>query len=527
MSNDNDLIISTNADNVVIENKEGSLFKISNTSTNLGSGAYSSGLNAISIGCSIGSNDETTETETSITGKLSISSIREENQNNVPSHVLLYNRNSNPKELTYSSIIPNIIESIDASLNFHNTTLNTLNGGYSHLETASNKLDLSFNLQNSIVDASFNQQDVSFNILDSSFNVLDSSFNILDTSFNLQKSIVDASLNIHDVSLNILDNSLNILDNKQNIFDTSYNNQISQQPTYGNTFSIGSNSYATGTNSFAIGSNASTGSYNNSAAIGSGTISTSDNKIFLGNTTQQVVADHGCVDDLSFGYIYGTTHPGIIHKDLVGTADAYAWLQSNSSNAVLINAPLGQSVGARVNNIDVIKLESDEITFYKQIKSPNQPMWSIYSATGGDQSYGANGRIGAGSFGNPYLGGQSLNKYFDTINKWNTTHNSWNSTNGAFFAKEGGGIYIVDMYIFGRNSHTFSGRIKFKTNAPYSQDNQYNMDIHSWKNDTGALLTYTWYAADINDYFYYNVDSGTLNVYHASDCTHLRVTKIA
>lgn len=522
MSNDNDLIISTNADNVVIENKEGSLFKISNTSTNLGSGAYSSGLNAISIGCSIGSNDETTETETSITGKLSISSIREENQNNVPSHVLLYNRNSNPKELTYSSIIPNIIESIDASLNFHNTTLNTLNGGYSHLETASNKLDLSFNLQNSIVDASFNQQDVSFNILDTSFNVLDSSFNILDTSFNLQKSIVDASLNIHDVSLNILDNSLNILDNKQNIFDTSYNNQISQQPTYGNTFSIGSNSYATGTNSFAIGSNASTGSYNNSAAIGSGTISTSDNKIFLGNTTQQVVADHGCVDDLSFGYIYGTTHPGIIHKDLVGTAGNYAWLQSNSSNAVLINAPLGQSVGARVNNIDVIKLESDEITFYKQIKSPNQPMWSIYSATGGDQSYGANGRIGSTG----YLGGQTLYRSFDTINKWNTIQNCWDQAGGAFYANEGGGIYIVDMYIFGRNSHQFSGRMNFQTNAPYSQSGQMNMNVQSWRGDQGSLLTYTWYANSGN-YCFFEVTSSTLGVYHASDCTHLRVTKIA
>ena len=360
-----------------------------------------------------------------------------------------------------------------------------------------------------------------FNILNSSFNILDSSLNILDTSFNLQKSIVDASLNIHDVSLNILDSSFNILNNKQNIFDTSYNNQINF--SYGSTFSIGSNSYATGTNSFAIGSNASTGSYNNSVAIGSGTIATSDNKIFLGNTTQQVVADHGCVDDLSFGTIY-INYPGFLHKDIVGTAGNYAWLQSNNDNRIFIGASLGESVGARVNNTDVIKLESDEITFYKQIKSPNQPMWSIYSATGGDQSYGSVGSSRIGSSG--HLGGQSLVKYFDTINTWNTTHNSWHAASGAFYAYEGAGIYIVDLYVFGRNSHLFSGRMNFQTNAPYSQSGQMNMDVHSWKNDTGALLTYTWYANSGN-LFFFEVTSSTLGVYHAIDCTHLRVTKIA
>ena len=213
-----------------------------------------------------------------------------------------------------------------------------------------------------------------------------------------------------------------------------------------------------------------------------------------------------------------------MHKDLVGTAGNYAWLQCDVNNSIFIGASLGQSIGARVNNTDVIKLESEEITFYKQIKSPNQPMWSIYSATAGDQSYGSVGSSRIGSSG--HLGGQSHVKSFDTINKWNTTHNCWDSTNGLFYANEGAGIYIVDLYIFGRNSHTFSGRMNFQTNAPYSQSGQMNMDVHSWKNDCGSLLTYTWYANSGN-YFFYEVTSSTLGLYHAKDCTHLRVTKIA
>ena len=149
--------------------------------------------------------------------------------------------------------------------------------------------------------------------------------------------------------------------------------------------------------------------------------------------------------DLSFGQIYNGYH-GFLHKDLVGTAGNYAWLQHLLSNVVFVGASLGQSIGARVNNTDVMKLESDEITFYKQIKSPNQPMWSIYSATGGDQSYGSVGSSRIGSSG--HLGGQSHVKSFDTINKWNTTHNSWHAPSGAFYAYEGAGIYIVDLYVW-------------------------------------------------------------------------------
>ena len=528
MSEDNDVIMSTNANAVAIK-KDGSdttLLKLSNTYTSLGNGAFSTGLNSISIGCSAMSNEiAPTSDTTNIQGKLSITNIRESGENlpvSSPNYVLMYNPSGTSQEATYSNTIPLHLDPIDASLNTYDASLNILDNSFNILETSFNVLDVSFNLEKNNVDISLNIHDNSLNTLDVSFDNLFVDFNYLDTSFNLYKPIVDTSLNIHDNSLNVLESNYNNLYEKQTTYDVSYNFLINQTPpSYGSTFSIGNGSIASGVNSFAIGPNASTGAYDNSVAIGNGTIAGADNRIFLGNSNQSVVTNEAIVHQLHFGDVYSADFSGFQHSVFKGTTNNYAMLQ-NKDGITFVNASSGKNVGFRIDNSEKINVDSTRTYFPQKIISTYQPMWTIFSNSGGDQSYGANGRIGSTGF----LGGKTLVRYFNTINKWNTTHNGWNSTNGAFYAYEGTGIYTLDLYIFTRNAKTYNGRIRLATNAPRSQE-QYEMNVcRKTSNDNGALLSWTWYA-NANQYAYFYVQTGTLNLYHYQGHTQLNIVKVA
>jgi len=203
--------------------------KLSNTSTSLGNGAFSVGLNTISIGCNADTIDAVPfEQDMEIMdGKLTINTIRQSGEGD---YCLMYDPTSVPKELTYSRYIPDHFDQIDVSLN----------GWYD----------------------TFYDYDVSLNVHDTSMNFLNNKFTDYDVSLNG----LDISVNIIDISLNVIDSTL-------------YS---------GSTFAIGAGSSATGTNSFAIGNNATIPGHDNAVAIGNGSSVGASNVICLGDGTQNV-----------------------------------------------------------------------------------------------------------------------------------------------------------------------------------------------------------------------------------------------
>ena len=523
MSNSKDIIITTNAKAISLKKGAGdnTLLNLSDSTTALGNGSFSVGNNTISIGCNGDANQVNTSTNTSSgnSDKLIIDTIRE--SGNYPNNIILFNPDSTPQEATYSSDISEHLLIVDDSLNVIEQSIISSETNFNIIDTSFNILDTSFNLNKTVIDASLNVHDTILNTLDVSYNDLYIATNTLEQSFQLNKSSVDVSLNIHDNSLNILDTSYNTLNNGQNTIDTTINNLITQRPLYGSTFYIGSGATAFGSNSFAIGSNASTGMNDNSVAIGSNSVGTTGN-VVLGDSTTETIMNELYAHDLRIGDVgHGTDWSGIQHKDLT-TPNNYAIMAKNDGRT-LVNSSAGNHLGIRISNSEIIKIETDKVTFNKKILTPNQPVWYITNSSGGsDQWYGGGSRIGSIY----YLGGQSLVRYFNSETVYNTTHYGWNSDNGTFTAHHGSGIYMIDLYVFCNNAQSFAGRISLQTNAGRNQGGQFHADVNRVSsNETCTLLRWTWYA-NAGNYFYVYTHSSTLTAYLAPTHTCYRITKI-
>jgi len=362
--------------------------KLSNTSTSLGNGAFSVGLNTISIGCNADTIDAVPfEQDMEITdGKLTINTIRQSGEGD---YCLMYDPTSVPKELTYSRYIPDHFDQIDVSLNVHDVSLNGLDISVNIIDVSLNVHDVSLNIHDvslNIHDVSLNVHDVSLNGLDISVNIIDVSLNIHDVSLNgldISVNIIDVSLNIHDVSLNVLDVSLNIIDVSLNDFMNSAG--------AGSTFAIGAGSSATGTNSFAIGNNATTLDHDNAVAIGNGSSVGASNVICLGDGTQNVGI--------------GTTSPSEVLEisgnvfvnspdDLVGlsiSAGQSSSSGSQSSYLELIRYDDAQDNNGR-NNWKLLNDGSTAGNFHLQRQQGATGTYTSYMTVKGN-----NGRVGIGT----------------------------------------------------------------------------------------------------------------------------------
>jgi hypothetical protein len=165
------------------------------------------------------------------------------------------------------------------------------------------------------------------------------------------------------------------------------------------------------------------------------------------------------------------------------------------------------------------------VLFDYPFKSPNQPQWYTTSSGNGNQWYNAGARIGSAG----YTGGVALSYYFDYRASYNTVYTTaWDPAGGAFYANEGIGIYLVELYIFCNNANAFAGRISLQTNSGRSQAGNYNFNVNrSTSIENCANLTWVWYPTGVNEYIFFYIHSSSLLCYIGSGHTALRITKVA